>query len=358
METRLLSIEQLKKGGHLIFECISGSRAYGLDTPTSDTDIKGIYLLPEAMYFGLDYVPQVSNDTQDLMYFELGRFVELLAANNPTALEVLNTSEDKVLYRHPLMDKLETRLFLTKKCKDSFAGYANSQVKKAKGLNKKIHNPMEKERKSILHFCYVTVEGKTLPLIKWLETNGLTQEQCGLVNLANMKDLYALYTDTDGAYGFKGIMQKETANAVSLSSIPKGLEPATYLYFNKDGYTKYCKDHKAYWDWVKDRNEARYQSTLEHGKNYDAKNMMHTFRLLNMAEEILRDGQVNVKRADREFLLAVKSGTFSYQELVEMAQEKLQHIEQLAATSPLPDEVDLLHIKQVVYQIRKAWYTQ
>jgi len=31
---------------YLIYEIIAGSKAYGLDLPTSDTDIRGIYMLP------------------------------------------------------------------------------------------------------------------------------------------------------------------------------------------------------------------------------------------------------------------------------------------------------------------------
>jgi hypothetical protein len=58
------------------------------------------------------------------------------------------------------------------------------------------------------------------------------------------------------------------------------------MNFNKDSYSIYCREYKEYQEWEKKRNEQRYQSTLSHGKSYDAKNMMHTFRLLNMAEEI------------------------------------------------------------------------
>ncbi|MFN8395819.1 MAG: hypothetical protein U0176_14380 [Bacteroidia bacterium] len=43
------------------------------------------------------------------------------------------------------------------------------------------------------------------------------------------------------------------------------MEPATFMAFNKDGYTIYCKDYKAY-DWVELRNEARYEGTVAHGK--------------------------------------------------------------------------------------------
>lgn len=75
-----LTIDDLKAQNLILFECISGSRAYGLDTLTSDTDIKGVFYLPKEQFYSLhsDYIPQVSNETNDIVYYELGRFVELL----------------------------------------------------------------------------------------------------------------------------------------------------------------------------------------------------------------------------------------------------------------------------------------
>ena len=54
-----MTVEDLRNGGLIILECISGSRAYGLDTPTSDTDIKGVFVLPKSEYYGLNYIPQI-----------------------------------------------------------------------------------------------------------------------------------------------------------------------------------------------------------------------------------------------------------------------------------------------------------
>jgi uncharacterized protein len=76
------------------------------------------------------------------------------------------------------------------------------------------------------------------------------------------------------------------------------------------------------WDWVNTRNEERYDNTISHGKNYDSKNMMHVFRLLNMAEEIARYKQVNVRRSERDYLLKVRAGEFQYQDLLDQAEKK------------------------------------
>jgi hypothetical protein len=104
---------------------------------------------------------------------------------------------------------------------------------------------------------------------------------------------------------------------------------------------------------VEKRNDIRYQNTLEHGKNYDAKNMMHTFRLLNMAEEIAIEKRIHDFRKDREFLLQVKNGEFLYDELVKMANDKIAKIEKLYAQSDLPEQPDEIEVNEVLVKMRK-----
>lgn len=334
-----LTIDDLKAQNLILLECISGSRAYGLDTPTSDTDIKGVFYLPKQRFYSLqsDYIPQVSNETNDIVYYELGRFVELLLQNNPNMMELLATPADKVLYRHPIMDNLKPDWFISKLCEKTFAGFANSQIKKARGLNKKIVNPMPKEKKSVLDFCVVFSDGKSIDLTKWLTQHQLHQRQIGLAVMPHATQMYAMYVD-DGTHDFSGIIQKDTANQVSLSSIPKGLTPVGYLAFNQMGYSKYCKDYSEYWDWVDNRNEERYQTTISHGKQYDAKNMMHTIRLLQTALDIAKTGQVIVKRPNRDELLAIKAGQSDYETLVKMADDLTVEISQAFAQSGLKNE--------------------
>ena len=340
----------------ILLKTISGSKAYGLDLATSDTDIRGVFCLPKHLYYGLDYYPQLSDEKNDEVCYELKRFLDLLYKNNPNLLELLNMPRDMILYRHPIMDHLEPQLFLSKKCRDSFAGYAQTQIVKAKGLNKKIHNPVDEERKSILHFCYLLRGQGTEPFLRWLDRQGFDQQQCGLVNIPHMKNLYALFYDEKNELGFRGIMKSENATEVLLSSIPKGMEPLSHLFFNQDGYMKYCKDYKAYWDWVGKRNEARYQNTLAHGKNYDAKNMMHTFRLLDMAVEILRDERLVVRRPNREELLLIRSGHFTYEELIEKANAKLAQVNYWYEKSNLQEEPDREKIDSLLVEMREEWY--
>ena len=129
-----MTIEELKASGHIIFECISGSRAYGLDTPTSDTDIRGVFILPKAQFYGLDYIGQINNESNDIVYYELRKFIELCSKNNPNILELLNVPDECILYKHPIFDDIKLDDFLSKQCEKSFANYAYAQIKKARGL--------------------------------------------------------------------------------------------------------------------------------------------------------------------------------------------------------------------------------
>lgn len=353
----MLTIQDLKDQQLLLFETISGSHAYGLALPSSDVDIKGVFVLPKKQFYGLNYIPQVNDKKNDEVYYELGRFLELLGKNNPNLLEMLHSPADCIQYKDPLFDWIQPHLFLSKKCKNTFANYAWSQIKKARGLNKKISNPMPKERKDILDFCYVNYQQGSLPVKEWLARTGRQQEHCGLVAIPHMHDVYGLYYNpNDEAY--KGLMRANTVDTVLLSSVPEGAQQEALFYYNKDGYKKYCKDYKQYWTWVEERNESRYATTLSHGKNYDSKNMMHTFRLLDMAYEILSEGKLQVRRPNRDFLLAIRQGEYDYEDLMQQAEAKLAQIEQALEQSPLPEEPDWLGIEQLLVNIRTAFYEQ
>ncbi|HEX8019575.1 DNA polymerase beta superfamily protein [Mucilaginibacter sp.] len=341
----------------LLLDCISGSTAYNLNVKGSDTDKKGIFIMPQKQLYGFTQTDQVANRTNDEVYFEIRRFLELLTKNNPNILELLSTPGQVVLYRHPLMDLIKPEDFLSKLCLDTFAGYAHSQIKKARGLNKKINKPMDEERKSVLDFCYVIHNNGSIPLKDWLKDNNFTQQQCGLVSLDHFRNVCLLYHQQQLANGaFRGIISGADADDVQLSSVPKGIAHLAVMNFNKDGYSVYCKEYKEYREWEDKRNEARYQSTLSHGKSYDAKNMMHTFRLLNMAGEIAQHGQVMVNRHDRDFLLKIRNGEFEFDELMKMVEDKMEHINELYKTSPLPHRPDIQKAEYILLQIRAEFY--
>lgn len=362
-----MTIQDIKSRHHLLLQTISGSRSFGLATENSDTDIRGVYYLPKEEFFGLNYIPQISNETNDITYYEIGRLVELLQKNNPNILEVLASPEDCILQKNPLMDLLKPEDFLSKLCKDTFAGYAISQIKKAKGLNKKILNPIDKERKSILDFCYILQNHGSVPLKKWLQEfpfsggvserqGGLLQEKCGLVSIDNTKGMFALFYDESGELKYKGIIQNEEANQVSVSSVPKKEKPLAYLFCNLEAYSTYCKDYREYWKWVSERNEDRYNVNQQHGQNYDSKNMMHTIRLLQSCEQIFKTNSLNIRVENRDELLDIKAGNWSYENIMKKAEDLIKSIEYYHSISTLPNFPDLEKTTKILIDIREDLY--
>lgn len=349
-----MTLDELKQSGQIIFECISGSRAYGLETAQSDTDIRGVFVLPKEMYYSMDYVDQISNPSNDIVFYELTKFLSLCAKNNPNILELLYVSDDCVIYEHPIFQDIRNFPFLSKKCKQSFANYAYTQIKKARGLEKKIVNPVEKERKGVLDFCFVYQNGKSIGVKQFLKEKGIDQANCGLSNLAHFRGCFNIYESKEIPY--RGIVKKEDSNDISTSTIPKGESPIGLLYFNKDGYSTYCKKYREYWDWVELRNQDRFNTTQAHGKNYDAKNMMHTIRLLRVAKEIAEEGKLNVKRPDREFLLNVKQGVYEYDDLLAQAEEMKEELDRLYDNSSLPFEPDLNKVNALLVKVRSDFY--
>ena len=370
-----MTIQDLRDKKLIIFEGIVGSQAYGISTPSSDVDVKGVYVQPLEEILGFGYVEQVSDEKNDTTFYEIRRFLELLKSNNPTILELLNLTEDCILHKDPVFDKILARKndFITKVCKMSFGGYAVQQIKKARGMNKKIVTPMEKERKGVLDFCHVVdSDGQgSIPVKEFLAERGMKQENCGLVALPHMRYVYGLYYDklsdltSKGIQMgvcpvknfYKGIVQDEVeSNDVSLSSVDKLSRPIATLYFNKDGYSIYCKDYREYWDWVDKRNVSRFSDNMLHGGGYDGKNLAHCHRLLDMAIEIGQGKGINVRRNNRDQLLSIRRGEYSYETLIDEANQKIELLDKVYETSSLPEEVDQKLVEKILLEIRKEKY--
>ena len=194
-----LSFDDIRHKGFLMYEYIRGSKAYGLDIPgKSDTDYGGVYISPADTMIGLgfDYQPQIENDSHDIVWWDINKYIYLLLKSNPTALESLFIPDELIIYEHPLITELKKHRneFITKKCFNAFGGYAISQIKKARSLKKKIVNPIEK-RLFPLDFAYVPYKQGSSKLRNWLEYRGMEQCFCGLTNIPNMPNSYNLYYD-------------------------------------------------------------------------------------------------------------------------------------------------------------------
>lgn len=116
---------------HVIYRCVTGSRAYGLDDEGSDTDVRGIYLPPAERQWSLYGVPeQLESEEKQECYWELQKFILLALKANPNILECLYTP--LVEFSTPLADELIglREIFLSKMIYQTYNGYVLSQFKK------------------------------------------------------------------------------------------------------------------------------------------------------------------------------------------------------------------------------------
>lgn len=354
-----------------IFKAIVGSQAYGTSIPTSDTDYKGIYVQPTRDLVGFNYNEQIESGKDDTSY-EIRRFLQLAQSANPTVLELMYSPDDCIITNSSAYKflKCHRHHFLTKQCANSFGGYAIAQIKKATALDKKINWEKSRvERKGPLDFCYTYSDGKSKELKRYLNDNEMQERFCGLVKLNHFRDCYALHYDYQADYqdrypneqtnrpivplGYRGIAG-ENSNEVKVSSVPKYSDPQTLLYFNKDGYSVHCKDYREYQEWLATRNVNRYVDTKK--QKIDGKNMMHCRRLLDMAMEIATRGELIVRRENALDLLKIRRGEVTLQEIVERAEEDIKRLDELYATSSLPDSTPKEFVNDLLLNIRDITY--
>ena len=347
------TLERIRMDDTILLDSIAGSHAYGTSTAESDIDRKGIFVSPTNYLTGRHSIEQVSDKNNDEVYYELTRFFSLLEKNNPTALELLYTPEDCIKRKHPAFDLIRPEVFLSKLCEQTFAGYATAQIRKARGLNKKIVNPQPEKRKHLKSFCYILEGQGSVDLNKWLLKNKIKEKDCALVACRHAPTVYAIFHNKDLIY--RGIFSKNSDSSLLCSSVPLGEQPIAWLSCNFDAFKTHCREHKEYWSWVSLRNEERYKTNATHGLGYDSKNMMHTLRLLDMAIEIATEKRVNVRRANSDWLLQIKNGDYSYDELLNLADEKLIQIKKAFTNCDLPEKPDADEVTDLLIRTREEF---
>ncbi|HEY8374965.1 MAG TPA: nucleotidyltransferase domain-containing protein [Nannocystis sp.] len=287
------------EGCLVIYETVHGSQAYGLNTATSDLDLKGVMVGPAAWYHGFRGGPEQIELSPDHVRYEIRKYFRLAAAANPTVLELLWTDPSCHTVCTPLGERLLARrdAFLSQRVKDSFAGYAMGQLARIKTHRKWVMNPPRREP---------TRADFGLP-----ETRLVSRDQLGAVE-AMLADGRMTRADLDT--NFLEILERERR------------------------YKAARKEWDAYQGWLRTRNPKR--SALEAEFGYDTKHGMHLIRLLRMGVEILEAGALKVRRDDRDELLAIRGGALTYDELMATADALHARVQAAAAISPLPPAPD------------------
>lgn len=141
----------------IIFRCVIGSRAYGLEDDQSDTDRRGIYLPPADLHWSLYGVPdQLENDETQEVYWELQKFVVLALKANPNILECLYSPlvESTTPLAEELLEMKDA--FLSKLVFQTYSGYVASQFKK---MQTDVRNQGRVKWKHVMHLVRLLLSG-------------------------------------------------------------------------------------------------------------------------------------------------------------------------------------------------------
>jgi len=288
----IIIMKQFNPEDYRIFECLTGSKLYGTDTPASDEDFRGICIPPMEVLLDpfMNFEQKNSGfEEEDRTIYDLGKFMKLCADANPNILELLFCPEKNIIYKTSVWDKIieNKSLFLSKKIKHTFLGYSWAQINKTK-----------------LHRQWFLDPPKRKP----------TREDFGL-------------TDSPILSG------DNLKNSLNMPSKIFNEKYRDEIFREKEYYLE-KKKWDNYISWFKNRNPKRRK--LEEHFGYDTKYIMHVFRLLEEGKQLLIDGRIIFPLHNADELLEIRNGKYSYEEAISKALVLENNFESIYNESTLP----------------------
>lgn len=136
----------------LILSVVVGSRAYGLQTEESDTDRRGVFVVPTERFWLLDKPPtHRDGPLEEQFSWEVERFCALALEANPTVLECLWSPIVELVT--PVGEELIglRKAFLSQRAQRSFTGYAEAQFRRL--------DPAAPKGKQAMHMIRLLMSG-------------------------------------------------------------------------------------------------------------------------------------------------------------------------------------------------------
>lgn len=140
----------------VIYRCIVGSTAYGLNHEGSDVDRRGFYLPPAEIHWGLPGIPEQLETDNEECYWELEKFIRLGLKANPNILECLYSplvetctplAQELIAMRH---------IFLSRHIHRTYNSYVLSQFKK---IEQDLRNDHGIRWKHVMHLIRLLLSG-------------------------------------------------------------------------------------------------------------------------------------------------------------------------------------------------------
>lgn len=342
-----------------IFLTLHGSHAYGLATPESDIDLRGIAISPKKYMLGCSYNfdQWVADDPYDIQVFNIKKFFSLTKDGNPNTLELLFTDPSDHLFVSDVGKKLlEHRdKFLSRNIKERYIGYSKAQAHRLKNHKRwidggEIQPPPSREEFGLSK--KLTIPHDQLLTVQAVINKKLDEWNCDFEPFSEPQTIY-LQNKVSSILAEMDILKDDKW---MLAARSLGMNENFILLLNKEKqYQGLVSDYENYLDWKKKRNPKR--AALEAKIGYDAKHATQLIRLLLLGKEALETGRLKVKRVeDREKLMEVKECKWPYEKVIEMADQLEDEVEQAYFKSPLPIRPNIEELNNLCIElIEEQW---
>ncbi|MGL4847333.1 MAG: DNA polymerase beta superfamily protein [Clostridium sp.] len=311
-------------GNNIILLAPAGSYAYGTNVSNnnhvSDIDIRGVYLNSKEELLLMDCEEKpYENRELDVVLYPLKQIIKLLRACNPNTIELLGLKEDRYIYLSKegkmLLDNRE--LFLSKRAYASFGGYAVQQLRRLQNALARDSYPQGEKEEHIK---------------KSIEKQMLTFND-------RYKEFGDGFINLEVEESKKIDLEKEILIDVNLKAYP--------LRDFKNIYSEMNQIIRDY-DKLNKRNSKKDETHL-------LKHAMHLIRLLLMGNEILSGKGINTYREnDREFLLNIRNGKYSYEEIFSFVDKFEEEFKYAYIHTELNEKEDTKRINELVMEINKG----
>lgn len=311
----------LKENQHLnsnvILLTLGGSHAYGMDNENSDLDVRGISLnSKEEILLGKDFEQVVDRETDTTVY-SFNKMIQLLTSNNPNTIEILGCRNDHYVYITKLGRQLieKRKIFLSKICIHTFAGYAGSQLRR--------------------------LENKSNRLVGQAQ-----QEQYIMKSVANAR------------YDFKHRYYPHNEGGIKLyidEAVQEGFETEIFIDCNLEHYP--LRDYAGMINEMKSivnhygKIGKRNENAISHNKL--GKHMAHLIRLYMMAIDILEKEEIITYREnEHDLLMSIRNGEYldsnrqPTSEFYDILNEYEKRFDYAVENTSLPDKPNMKEIDE------------